>query len=157
MASHQGSSLRRARRLIATDTNILVYAHRSDSEWHPKARAKIEALATGRVLWALPWPCVHEFLAIVTHPRIYAPPSTTEEAIAQVGAWLESPAATVRAESNSHWGTVKHQLLAGRVVGPMVHDGRIAAVCLTHGVTEFWTADRDFSRFPSLSIRNPLL
>ena len=143
--------------MIATDTNVLVHAHRSDSEWHCAARAQIEALATGRVLWGIPWPCVHEFLAVVTHPRIYAPPSTTEQAIAQVDAWLESPVATLLAESNSHWRTLKRQLLAGRIVGPMVHDGRIAAVCLTHGVTEFWTADRDFSRFPSLSVRNPLL
>ena len=143
--------------MIATDTNILVYAHRSDSEWHPQARAKIEALAGGSVLWGLPWPCVHEFLAIVTHPRIYSPPSTTEQGIAQIDAWLESPVATLLAESNSHWGTLKRELLVGRVVGPMVHDGRVAAMCLTHGVTEFWTADRDFSRFPSLSVQNPLL
>ena len=143
--------------MIATDTNILVYAHRRDSEWYSQARAKIESLATGRVLWGIPWPCVHEFLAIVTHPRIYDPPSTMEQATAQVDAWLESPVATLLAESNSHWATLKRQLFAGRVAGPMVHDGRIVAVCLTHGVTEFWTADRDFTRFPSLSVRNPLL
>ena len=143
--------------MIATDTNILVHAHRNDSEWHPQARAKIDALAAGRVLWGLPWPCVHEFLAVVTHPRIYSPPSTTEQAMEQVDTWLESPASTLLAESNAHWRTLKEQLLAGKVVGPMVHDARIAAICLTHGVTEFWTADRDFSRFPSLSVRNPLL
>ena len=77
--------------------------------------------------------------------------------MAQIDAWLESPVTTLLAESNSHWETLKGQLLAGRVIGPMVHDGRIAAVCHTHGVAEFWTADRDFSRFPSLSVRNPLL
>ncbi len=143
--------------MIATDANILVYAHRRDSEWHSQAHPRLEALANGRVLWGLPWPCVHEFLAIVTHPRIYAPPSTTAQAIAQVDAWLESPVASLLAESNSHWATLKRQLQAGKIVGPMVHDGRVAALCLTHGVTELWTADRDFSRFPSLSIRNPLL
>ena len=62
----------------------------------------------------------------------------------------------IEATPNSHWETLKGQLLAGRIVGPM-RDGRIAAVCHTHGVAEFWTADRDFSRFPSLSVRNPLL
>lgn len=78
----------------------------------------------------------------------------------QVDAWLESPVTTLLAESNSHWKTLKGQLLAGRAVGPMVHDGndgRIAAVRHSHGVAEFWTADRDFSRFPSLSVRNPIL
>lgn len=157
MASNQGRGLRRARRLIATDTNILVYAHREDSEWHAQARASVEMLATGQVLWGLPWPCAHEFLAIVTHPRIYDPPSTLEQAIAQFDAWLQSPVATLLTESKSHWEILKRELSAGKVAGPMVHDARVAAMCLVHGVTEFWTADRDFSRFPALSVRNPLL
>lgn len=41
--------------------------------------------------------------------------------------------------------------------GAMVHDGRIAALCLHHGVSELWTADRDFSRFATLAVRNPLV
>ena len=105
----------------------------------------------------LPWPCVHEFLAIVAHPRIYDPPSTTAQATAQIDAWLKSPVSTLLAESKSHWATLKRELSAGKVVGPMVHDASVAAMCLAHGVTEFWTADRDFSRFPTLAARNPLL
>lgn len=143
--------------MIAIDTNVLVYAHRNDSEWHPQASASVRTLATGRVLWGLPWPCLHEFLAIVTHPRIYDPPSTMAQATAQLDAWLRSPVATLLTESNSHWETLKRELFAGRVLGPMVHDAKVAALCRTHGVTEFWTADRDFSRFPSLPVRNPLL
>ena len=49
-----------------------------------------------------------------------------------------------------------HALQNGRVKGPIVHDARVAALCIAHGVTEFWTADRDFSRFPGLVARNPL-
>ena len=142
--------------MIATDTNILVYAHRRDSEWHSQVRASVETLATGHALWGLPWPCAHEFLAIVTHPRIYDPPSTMAQATAQIDAWLASPVATLLTESQSHWEVLKRELSAGRVVGPMVHDARIAAMCLAQGVTEFWTADRDFSRFPALLVRNPL-
>ena len=143
--------------MIAIDTNVLVYAHRKDSEWHPQASASVRTLATGRVLWGLPWPCVHEFLAIVTHPRIYDPPTTMEQATAQVDAWLTSPVAALLTESNSHWEILKRELSASRVLGPMVHDAKVAALCLTHGVTEFWTADRDFSRFPSLPVCNPFL
>jgi uncharacterized protein len=61
--------------VIALDTNLLVYAHREDSPWHDAAYARLTELAEGRALWAIPWPCLHEFLAIVTHPRIYAPPT----------------------------------------------------------------------------------
>ena len=143
--------------MIATDTNILVYAHRADSEWHGRARSCIQSLAEGPVLWGIPWPCVHEFIAIASHPRIYDPPSTITEAIDQVDAWLQSPMAKLLAESGSHWSILKGQLLAGRIRGPMVHDARIAALCIAHGVTDFWTADRDFSRFPTLPARNPLL
>jgi predicted nucleic acid-binding protein len=38
-----------------------------------------------------------------------------------------------------------------------VHDARIAALCLQHGVRELWSADRDFNRFPALRTRNPLV
>ena len=66
--------LRGTRLLIAVDTNLLVYAHREDSPWHDAAYRSLVGLAEGRTPWAIPWPCLHEFLAIVTHPRIYSPP-----------------------------------------------------------------------------------
>lgn len=142
--------------MIATDTNILVYAHRGDSEWHDRARTCVESLAQGRATWGLPWPCLHEFLAIVTHPGIYAPPSTVSQAIDQIDAWLESPAAELIGETQDHWETLADLLAKGRISGPRVHDARVAAMCITHGVSELWTADRDFSRFPGLAARNPL-
>ena len=142
--------------MIATDTNILVYAHRGDSEWHEPARVAIRRLAEGRVSWGLPWPCVHEFLAIVTHPSIYDPPSTIAQAAGQVDAWLDAPVAELLTETGMHWRILREQLQAGRVTGPRVHDARIATLCLGHGVTELWTADRDFSRFPGVPVRNPL-
>lgn len=142
--------------MIATDTNILVYAHRADSQWHDRAKTCIESLAHGRISWGLPWPCIHEFLAIATHPRIFDPPSTIAQAVDQVDAWLESPVAVLIGEAQEHWKALTGMLQQGRVAGPLVHDARVAAVCITHGVTELWTADRDFSRFPGLAVRNPL-
>ncbi len=142
--------------MIGTDANLLIYAHRTDSEWHEQARCCLTSLAEGRVAWGLPWPCVHEFLGIVTHPRIYDPPSTLDAAIEQVDVWLESPVVNLLTETYTHWELLKDLLRKGQVKGPMVHDARVAALCLGHGVTEFWTADRDFSRFPDLPTRNPL-
>ena len=55
--------------MIAVDTQILVFAHREDSPFHPAALAALTELAEGAAPWALPWPVVHEFLAIATHPR----------------------------------------------------------------------------------------
>ena len=70
--------------MIAVDTNILVYSHRSDSPFHQAADKALTDLAESGELWAIPWPCIHEFLAIVTHPRIYDPPTPLADAIAQV-------------------------------------------------------------------------
>jgi uncharacterized protein len=52
--------------MIAVDTNLLVYAHREDSPWHEAAYKIIEQLSESRAPWAIPWPCLHEFLAIIT-------------------------------------------------------------------------------------------
>ncbi|MCE2494684.1 MAG: PIN domain-containing protein [Alphaproteobacteria bacterium] len=143
--------------MIAIDTNILVYAHRSDSEWHSRARSCLRSLAEGRGQWGIPWACLHEFLAIVTHPRIYDPPSAIEAAVDQVDAWLEAPGTELLGESGAHWELLSETLCHGRIQGPIVHDARVASTCIGHGVTELWTADRDFGRFPRLQVRNPLI
>lgn len=143
--------------MIAVDTNVLAHAHRVDSPWHEAARDAVRGLAEGASPWAIPWPCVHEFLAIVTHPRIFRPPTPLARALDQVDAWLESPALLVLGESETHWATLRAALEAGRVTGPQVHDARIAALCVDHGIDELWTADRDFSRFPGVRVRNPLI
>lgn len=143
--------------MIAVDTNLLVYSHRRDSENHDSATAALRSLAQGTVPWSIPWPCVHEFLAIVTHQRIFDPPSVLREALEQMDAWLESPSLALLAERFDHWQHLRSLLEAGSVRGPRVHDARVAALCLSQGVTELWTVDRDFSRFPQLRTRNPLI
>lgn len=143
--------------MIAVDTNLLVYAHREDSPWHRAASALVRKLAEGRGGWAIPWPCLHEFLAIVTHPRIFAPPTPRGQALEQVTAWLESPTLVLLRESDDHWDRLSRLLEAGQIQGPKVHDARVAAICLANGVRELWSADRDFSRFPDLRTHNPLV
>ena len=143
--------------MIAVDTNILVYVHREDSPWHEAAYLHLSQLAEGRAAWAIPWPCLHEFLAIVTHPHIYNPPTPLETAIAQAEAWLEAPGLVLLAESENYWVELRAALSSGRVAGPQVHDARVAALCRLHGIDELWSADRDFGRFPGLKVTNPLV
>ena len=143
--------------MIAVDTNILVYAHREDVEWHSNAAARMAELAEGRAAWTIPWPCVHEFLAIVTHARIFSPPTPLAAALEQVEAWIDSPALVLLSEGEGYWRWLKEKSLAGRISGPRVHDARIAAICAQHGVRELWSADRDFGRFAGLAVRNPLV
>jgi hypothetical protein len=143
--------------MIAVDTNILVYAHREDSPFHDNAYESVLALAESRTPWAIPWPCIHEFLAITTHPKIFSPPTPLSAAINQVEAWIESPSLILLWESEGYWPQLCRIVKAGRVAGGQIHDARIAALCELQGVKELWTADRDFSRFPGLSVRNPLV
>jgi uncharacterized protein len=142
--------------LIAVDTNILVYAHRADSPFHATAATCVAGLAEGAAAWAIPWPCLHEFLAIVTHPRIYVPPTPLAAALNQVDAWLASPTLVMLAESDEHWRIARPLIASGRVTGARIHDARIAALCQHHSIRELWSADRDFGRFPDLAVVNPL-
>jgi toxin-antitoxin system PIN domain toxin len=142
--------------VIAVDTNILVYAHRQDSPFHSVAKPCVTRLAEGSGDWALPWPCIHEFLAVVTHPRAFQTPTTLADAVGQVEAWLDSPNLVLLSESTGYWLALRSILTKNRISGPRVHDARIAALCLQHAVQELWSADRDFSRFPELKVVNPL-
>jgi toxin-antitoxin system PIN domain toxin len=143
--------------MIAIDTNILVYAHRRDSEWHQRAYHLIESLAESSAPWAIPWPCIHEFLAVVTHPRIYRPATPLAKALDQVEMWLESPSLRTIGELKGHWKALRGLAEAGRITGGTIHDARVAAICVEHGVREIWTADRDFGRLSGITVRNPLV
>lgn len=142
--------------MIAVDANILVYAHREDSPHHVAALSALDELVQGTGTWAIPWPCIHEFLAIVTHPRIYSPPTPPEVALSAVAALSAAPNARFLHESAAHLDELRRMLSRGDVVGARVHDARVAAICVTHGVSELWSADRDFSWFPELRTVNPL-
>lgn len=143
--------------MIAIDTNILIYAHKEESEWHQQADECLTQLAESQQPWAIPWPCIHEFLSIATNPRIYKSPTPMSIAKKQVDYWLESPTLSLLGEKLGYWKTLTELLDAGQIKGAMVHDARIAALCKHQGVTELWTADRDFNRFQALNTVNPLV
>jgi len=141
--------------MIAVDSNLLIYSHRESSEFHAGAKELIDSLRGQTAPWAIPWPCVHEFIGIVTHPGIYKPASTMSESLAAVDAWLAADNVHLLAESPGYLDKLRELALTAKLSGPRIHDARIAALCLHHGVSELWTADRDFSLFPQLKTRNP--
>jgi toxin-antitoxin system PIN domain toxin len=143
--------------VIAVDTNILVYAHRRDSEFYRAAARALRGVADEGQTWGIPWPCLGEFFAIATNPRIYEPSSTVTEAVEQIDIWLESPTVVLLGETVGTWPLLRNLLVTANVVGPMAYDARIAVLCVAHGVRELWTADRDYGRFPGLRTRNPLV
>lgn len=143
--------------MIAVDTNILVYAHRPEVPFHRAAKGAIAGLAEGSAPWAIPVHCLIEFTAVVTHRRLWQEPSSAADVRAQVEAWLESPSLRVLGEDRDFWPVFATCLGEARTRGGAVHDTRVAAACRYHGVRELWTADRDFSRYPWLATRSPLV
>ena len=143
--------------MIAVDTNVLMYATREDSPWYRVADQRLTELAESRAPWAIPWPCIHEYLSIVTHPRIFRPPTALKLALDQVDFWLESPSLQLIGETIGYWKELKLVLESSRITGPATHDARIFAICRLHGVRELWSADRDFSRFKGVRVVNPLI
>lgn len=143
--------------MIAVDTNLLVYAHRADVEPHATARAALEQLASHPAGWAIPWPCAHEFLAVVSGPAFGRARTPIEVAFDTLRNWLAHPRCQAIGETARHAALLEALCTRAALSGGAVHDARIAAICLDHGVDEFWTCDRDFGRFPDLRVRNPLI
>ena len=143
--------------MIALETNILVYAHRRDSPFHEAAFAALREVAEGSRPWVIPWPCAHEFIGVVTNYRALATPSTFQQAFDQIESWAGSATHRWISTTPQHWLTLSTLCRDAKVAGGLIHDARIAAICIENGVRELWTADRDFSRFAGLKTRNPLV
>ena len=139
----------------AIDTNILVYARREECEQHPKAKALLVELSEDPRPWAIPWPCLYEFLRVVTHPKIFNPPSLMENVIEDLESLLQSPSLVLLRETERHPNVLKNLLSKSKVTGNLVHDAHIAALLVEHGVRDLITADDDFRRFEEIKMINP--
>lgn len=143
--------------MIAVDTNILVYAHRREVREHDAALHVLRKLSESKERWAIPWPCVFEFLSVVTNTKIWrSAASSQEQAWLQLEAWTSSPSVVLLSEPRDFAEVLKPLVQRSRVIGGMVHDARVAALCLAHGVEALLSRDRDFSLFPELKVENPL-
>ncbi len=138
----------------AVDTNVLVYSEIVSSTHHRKARRLLTELAEGQVPWAIPWPCVYEFLRVVTHPRVFSPPVPLAIALHDLDQILASPTLVLLSETERHSVVMTTVVRESGVTGNLVHDAHIAALCIEHGVSELLTGDRDFSRLP-VRVTNP--
>lgn len=139
----------------AVDTNVLIFAEITSSRHHDRARALLEELAEGGRPWAIPWPCIYEFLRVVTHPRVFHPPVPPERALADITSVLSSPALRLLQETSRHPGILASVLRESAASGNLIHDAHIAALCIEHGVSVFLTGDRDFRRFSLLNVVDP--
>ena len=133
--------------MIAVDTNILVYAHREEAALHAAALTRLRELAEGGVPWALPVFCVGEFVRVVTHARIFRPPSDLATALAFLDSLLASPSSRLLLPGPTFPDLFAEASRSGAVHGNLAFDAQLVAVCREHGVAEILTQDRDFARF----------
>ena len=142
--------------MIAVDTNVLVYAHRREARVGATAHALMADITRSDRPWAIPWPCCYEFLSVVTNRRIWKDHATSPlKAWRQFQAWSGSPSNRMIGETEDFEAVLRRFVVRPRVVGGVIHDARIAAICVAHGVETLLTRDRDFSLFPELRTQDP--
>ena len=138
--------------MIAVDTNVLVYAHRAEVKLHSAAVAELVELAEGDDLWALPVFCITEFLRVVTHRRVFNPPSTTTQAFDFVRGLIESPTCVVVGPESTYIEHLEAVVREADARGNLIFDAQIAALCKEHGIATILTHDHDFRRFEGLQV-----
>jgi toxin-antitoxin system PIN domain toxin len=137
---------------LAVDTNVLVYAHRPELPAHGSARTRLRALAEGLQPVVFPWPCLYEFLRVVTHRNLFRVPSKPEVAVAAVADLLAFPTVRTISETDRHFAVLASLIDPAAPSGNLMHDAHIAALLLEHGVTDLLTEDKDFHRFPGVRV-----
>lgn len=140
--------------MIAVDTNVLIYALDPQLPQHTEAVRRLGELATGTAPWAVPFPCLAQFLRVVTH-RTFRSTIAPEDAWHNLGVLLASPSVQVLTPTNRHLALLREVMEESGASGDLVYDAQIATLCLEHGVRELLTADKDFRRFPSIKATDP--
>lgn len=138
------------------DVNVLVYAHRKDAERHAEYRDWLQRVTDGDTGFGLADAVLSGFLRIVTHPRIFDPPSPMPQALAFVRVLRGHPAAVVMHPGVRHWEIFCGLCRDVGAVGNLVSDAWLAALAIESGC-EWISTDRDFARFPGLQWRHPLV
>jgi toxin-antitoxin system PIN domain toxin len=140
--------------MIALDTNLLVYAHRSAVPEHRAAMNAIERAASSGT-WGFAAPVVAEFWSVVTHPAATGRPSTPAEAQQFLSA-LSDAGADVWSPSKG-FGLRLAQLAADLgVSGNRVFDLQIGLCAFEGGARELWSHDARFVTIPGLRLVTPL-
>ena len=137
----------------ALDTNVLIHAHRKEMAKHVEANLLLHNLAEGTKPWGLPVFCLGEFLRVVTHPRVFAPPTTIRNALAALDELLQSPAVSLLLPGNRYWSCLHDVISQGQASGNVVFDAQIVAVCLEHGIDFLISEDRGLKRFENNNIQ----
>lgn len=141
--------------MIVPDANLLIYAHYSGAQEHPRAASWLVKVLSGQEKVCLSWATILAFLRVTTTPRLFAKPYDLGEAVAIAGAWLTESNVIILNPTDRHWQILSGLLPKSRIRGSLIMDAHLAALAIEHGAT-LCTNDRDFARFPGLKVEYPL-
>jgi toxin-antitoxin system PIN domain toxin len=140
--------------LILPDVNVLIYAFRSDAENHPQYKTWLEDAVNGPSAYGVAPQVLGSMVRICTHPRIFARPSSREDAFEFCRAILEQPNATIITPGERHWSIFESVCRQSKATGNLAQDAWFAALAIEAGA-EWITTDRDYARFEGLTWRAP--
>ncbi|MBI4556161.1 MAG: type II toxin-antitoxin system VapC family toxin [Candidatus Hydrogenedentes bacterium] len=141
--------------MILPDANVLIYAFRRDVERHSEYRQWLESVLTSEPTLGLSDIVLSSVVRIVTHPRVFAKPSSLQQALAFTNFLWSHPKVVRVTPGNRHWGIFENLCRQVDARGNLISDAYLAAVAIEAGA-DWITTDRDFSRFPGLRWRHPL-
>ena len=140
--------------MMLVDVNVLVYAHREDALGHRACHDWLLSLARSDEAFGLSDLVLSGFLRVVTHSRVFSPPSPLEAALEFVTQLRDLPNAVAIAPGPRHWGIFLDLCRRASARGNLVPDAYLAALAIESG-SEWITTDRDYGRFPGLRWRHP--
>lgn len=140
---------------VAVDANLLLYASDAASPRHRTAVDLLARLGEGPGLVHVFWPVAMAYLRISTHPRVFEEPLAPDVARANLAGLLARPHVRSPGEGEGFWQVFEDTVGEDVVRGNLVTDAHIAALMRQHGVSTVVTADRDFRRFPDITVQDP--
>jgi toxin-antitoxin system PIN domain toxin len=140
--------------MLLCDVNILVYAHREDSENHAKYLKWLSDLINSDESFAVSELVLSGFLRIVTHPKVFNPPSSLNDAFEFINTIRELENCKVVTPGERHWAIFQKLCQNSNAKGNLIPDAYHAALAIESGC-EWITADRGFGRYQDLRWRSP--
>lgn len=131
------------------DVNVLVSAFREDAVHHGRCRSWLMDTRSGRERIGLSELALSGALRVLTHPRVFHPPTPTEAALDFVDALLDQPTSLPLRPGDGHWRIFRGICATLGLTGNRVPDAYHAALAIEHGC-EWVTLDRGFSIYPGL-------
>lgn len=141
--------------MILPDINVLVYAYREDAPEHLAYRDWLRSVIDSDQAYGAADLVLSGFLRVVTHPRVFTPPSPIDHALRFVDLIRSQPNRVPVAPGPRHWDIFTRLCRAAGVKGNLVPDAYLAALAIESG-SEWVTTDRDYARFQGLRWRHPI-